>query len=48
MITDTAFYRYPYYHTAFDTPEKLDYERMARLAQGLSGAFTRLADGRKP
>jgi len=45
MITDTAFYRYPYYHTAFDTPEKLDYERMAWVAQGLSGAFARLAEG---
>jgi Zn-dependent M28 family amino/carboxypeptidase len=44
MITDTAFYRYPYYHSAFDTPEKLDYERMARVAEGLSSAFARLAD----
>ncbi|MCI0506731.1 MAG: M28 family peptidase, partial [Gammaproteobacteria bacterium] len=23
MITDTAFYRYPYYHTSQDTPDKL-------------------------
>lgn len=47
MITDTAFHRYPYYHTAFDTPEKLDYERMAKVARGLSGAFARLADGER-
>ncbi|HEX6529859.1 MAG TPA: M28 family peptidase, partial [Burkholderiales bacterium] len=31
MITDTAFYRYPHYHRASDTPDKLDYERMARV-----------------
>jgi Zn-dependent M28 family amino/carboxypeptidase len=35
MVTDTAFYRYPHYHLATDTPEKLDYERMARLTLGL-------------
>jgi hypothetical protein len=28
MITDTAFYRYAYYHTARDTPEKLNYAAM--------------------
>jgi Zn-dependent M28 family amino/carboxypeptidase len=35
MVTDTAFYRYPHYHRATDTPEKLDYPRMAHLAHGL-------------
>ena len=35
MVTDTAPYRYPWYHTPFDTPEKLDYERMARVVDGL-------------
>lgn len=35
MITDTAFYRYPYYHTAEDTPEKLDYIPFAKMANGL-------------
>ena len=30
MVTDTAPYRYPYYHTAQDTPDKVDYERTAR------------------
>ncbi len=34
MITDTAPYRYPYYHKPEDTPEKLDYERMARVVEG--------------
>jgi hypothetical protein len=35
MVTDTALFRYPYYHSAEDTPEKLDYERMARVIAGL-------------
>jgi Zn-dependent M28 family amino/carboxypeptidase len=43
MVTDTAFYRYPYYHAAEDTPEKLDYERLAAVTQGLHGALCRLA-----
>ena len=28
MVTDTAYMRNPFYHTAQDTPEKLDYDRM--------------------
>ncbi len=35
MITDTAFYRYPYYHTAQDTPDKLSYEPFAEMTNGL-------------
>jgi Zn-dependent M28 family amino/carboxypeptidase len=35
MITDTAPYRYPYYHTQEDTIDKLDFERMSRVVQGL-------------
>lgn len=44
MVTDTAFYRYPHYHRATDTPEKLDYARMARVVEGLAGALRILAD----
>jgi hypothetical protein len=29
MITDTAPFRYPHYHEASDTPDKLDYDRFA-------------------
>jgi Zn-dependent M28 family amino/carboxypeptidase len=43
MVTDTAPYRYPYYHTAQDTPEKLDYDRMARAVTGLSAVVRDLA-----
>jgi len=35
MVTNTAFFRNPNYHTAGDTPETLDYERMARVVDGL-------------
>ncbi len=35
MVTDTAPFRYPHYHTAQDTPDKLDYERLARVVSGL-------------
>jgi Zn-dependent M28 family amino/carboxypeptidase len=38
MITDTAFYRNDNYHTESDTPETLDYKRMAMVVQGLHAA----------
>jgi len=43
MVTDTAFYRYPYYHTPADTPDRLNYPAMARVASGLCGAVRDLA-----
>ena len=43
MITDTAFHRNLDYHTAFDTPDKLDYKRFARVTEGLYLAFARLS-----
>jgi hypothetical protein len=44
MVTDTALYRYPHYHTARDTPDKVDYERLARVVRGLERTF-RALDG---
>jgi hypothetical protein len=35
MITDTAFYRNPHYHTAEDTYDRLDYARMAKVVAGV-------------
>ena len=46
MVTDTAFYRYPHYHLPSDTPEKLDYQRMARVTLGLSAMLRELHEGR--
>lgn len=43
MVTDTAFYRYPHYHAATDTPEKLDYNGLARVTGGLAGVIKTLA-----
>jgi hypothetical protein len=43
MITDTAPFRYPHYHARSDTPEKLDYDSMARLVQALRGVVQELA-----
>lgn len=43
MVTDTAFYRNPNYHTARDTPETLDYARMADVVRGVYAAVQRLA-----
>jgi hypothetical protein len=43
MITDTAFYRYPYYHTAQDTPDKLNYGPYAEMTNGLFLMLSRLA-----
>ncbi len=43
MVTDTAFYRYAHYHAASDTPEKIAYPQMARVADGLAQAIGVLA-----
>lgn len=43
MITDTAFYRNRNYHTAQDTPEKLDYKRMALVVEGVYAAVNDLS-----
>jgi Zn-dependent M28 family amino/carboxypeptidase len=39
MITDTAFYRNPNYHTAGDMAHTLDYKRMALLISGLKSVL---------
>jgi hypothetical protein len=45
MITDTAPFRYPFYHSIDDTPDKLDYQRMARVVDGLANVISELCDG---
>jgi Zn-dependent M28 family amino/carboxypeptidase len=35
MVTDTAPYRYPWYHTAEDTPDKIDFAKLAQVVDGL-------------
>lgn len=48
MVTDTAFLRYPHYHEADDTPDKLDYQMLARVVNGLYGVLRVLAGDSKP
>ncbi len=49
MITDTALFRYRYYHTLADTPDKISYDRMARLVSGIASMAADLAgEVRKP
>ncbi|GJQ30094.1 MAG: hypothetical protein HBSAPP03_19780 [Phycisphaerae bacterium] len=43
MVTDTAPYRYRWYHTMHDTPDRMNFERMARVVDGLGAAITTLA-----
>lgn len=46
MVTDTAPFRDPHYHLASDTPERLNYDNMARLTLGLVPVIEELADAR--
>jgi Zn-dependent M28 family amino/carboxypeptidase len=38
MVCDTAYLRNPNYHTARDTADTLDYQRMARVVDGIANA----------
>lgn len=44
MATDTAFYRYRYYHTAQDTPDKLTYPAFGQATEALGSCFAALAE----
>ncbi|MFP3940509.1 MAG: M20/M25/M40 family metallo-hydrolase [Thermoanaerobaculia bacterium] len=43
MVTDTALYRYPHYHLATDTPDRIDLPSLAEVTRGLAGMARRLA-----
>lgn len=44
MVTDTAPFRYAEYHTARDVPDRVDFERLARVVAGLAHVVARFAD----
>lgn len=44
MITDTAVFRYPYYHTAGDTVDRVEFDRAARVVDGVRHVVESLAD----
>jgi Zn-dependent M28 family amino/carboxypeptidase len=39
MLTDTALFRYPYYHSSEDTSDKLTYRSLARVTYGIFRAL---------
>ena len=43
MVTDTAPFRYPYYHSSNDTPDKLDYDRFTLVVSGMEKVIEELA-----
>lgn len=43
MVTDTAPFRYPHYHLDTDRIDELDFERMARVVDGLEAVISELA-----
>jgi Zn-dependent M28 family amino/carboxypeptidase len=45
IVTDTASVRYPHYHQATDTPDKIDFDRTARVVSGLEAVVTERAGG---
>lgn len=48
MVTDTALFRYPDYHTSGDTPDKVHYEHLARVVSGLHRVIEKIANQREP
>jgi hypothetical protein len=42
MVTDTALFRNPHYHTRSDTPDTLDYDRMSRVVEALEDVVREL------
>jgi hypothetical protein len=43
MITDTALFRYPYYHTPLDTANHLDFDKVARAVEGVQHVIESLS-----
>jgi len=43
MVTDTADFRYPHYHASDDTPDKVDFDSLARVVTGLEHALREVA-----
>lgn len=44
MVTDTAPFRYRHYHTVDDTADKIDFDRLARVVNGLRKMVTIIAN----
>ena len=44
MVTDTAIYRYPHYHTQQDTLDKINFDKFTRVVTGLTEVISDLAN----
>ena len=42
MVTDTALFRYPYYHATSDTPDKINYAALTKVTSGLLNVIEEL------
>jgi hypothetical protein len=42
MVTDTLPFRYGHYHLPTDTADRLDYDRVARVVDGLEAVLAEL------
>ncbi|MEM8883191.1 MAG: M28 family peptidase [Planctomycetota bacterium] len=45
MVTDTAPFRYPHYHERTDTPDKLHYDKLALVVEGMEHVIEDLVNG---
>lgn len=43
MVTDTALFRYKHYHLPSDTPDKIDYAKLARITKGIERVVREIA-----
>jgi len=48
MVTDTANFRYPHYHQPSDTPDKVNYDRLARVVVGMRDVLVDLSMSPSP
>jgi hypothetical protein len=44
MVTDTALFRYPYYHSPNDTEDKVNFDKTARVVEGIRKLVEMLAN----
>jgi len=44
MVTDTAPFRNPFYHSPNDTPDTVDYASLSRITSGLTATISALAN----
>jgi hypothetical protein len=48
MVTDTALFRDPAYHTSHDVPKNINYDRFARVVLGLHQVIGEFAQSPGP